>query len=145
MDFRHRHKDKKRCLSTSSCFVLRKEGDWLLHSLWSLRLTPFPSARRRGSCKITQQELLRSNFLFLTLRRKLIFVIGIKTKKDVFRHLLVSFCGRRGIRTPGTLIEYVSLANWWFQPLAHPSKPYVAFGKAMQKYVKKIRVPNIHP
>ncbi len=31
------------------------------------------------------------------------------------------FCGRRGIRTPGTLIEYVSLANWWFQPLTHPS------------------------
>ena len=21
----------------------------------------------------------------------------------------------------GTLIEYVSLANWWFQPLTHPS------------------------
>ena len=27
--------------------------------------------------------------------------------------------GEGGIRTPGTLIEYVSLANWWFQPLTH--------------------------
>ena len=29
------------------------------------------------------------------------------------------FCGERGIRTPGTVIPYVSLANWWFQPLTH--------------------------
>ena len=30
-----------------------------------------------------------------------------------------SFGGEGGIRTPGTLVEYVSLANWWFQPLTH--------------------------
>ena len=29
------------------------------------------------------------------------------------------FCGERGIRTPGPVIPYVSLANWWFQPLTH--------------------------
>ena len=39
------------------------------------------------------------------------------------KHLSILLCGRRGIRTPGTLIEYVSLANWWFQPLTHPSWP----------------------
>ena len=33
-------------------------------------------------------------------------------------------CGKRGIRTPGTVIPYVSLANWWFKPLTHLSKPY---------------------
>ena len=29
----------------------RRGRDWLLRSRWSLRLTPFPSARRRGPCK----------------------------------------------------------------------------------------------
>ena len=33
----------------------------------------------------------------------------------------VQLCGERGIRTPGTLDRYVSLANWWFQPLTHLS------------------------
>ena len=28
-------------------------------------------------------------------------------------------CGEGGIRTPGTVTPYVSLANWWFQPLTH--------------------------
>ena len=31
--------------------------------------------------------------------------------------------GEWGIRTPGTVIPYVSLANWWFQPLTQLSKP----------------------
>ena len=31
------------------------------------------------------------------------------------------FCGEWGIRTPGTVIPYVSLANWWFQPLTQLS------------------------
>ena len=30
-------------------------------------------------------------------------------------------CGEGGIRTPGTLIEYASLANWWIKPLSHLS------------------------
>ncbi len=30
--------------------------------------------------------------------------------------------GEWGIRTPGTVIPYVSLANWWFQPLTQLSK-----------------------
>ncbi len=39
-------------------------------------------------------------------------------------HCVVVFSdagGERGIRTPGTLIEYGSLANCWFQPLTHLS------------------------
>ena len=34
-------------------------------------------------------------------------------------------CGERGIRTPGTVNPYVSLANWWFQPLTHPSIGFI--------------------
>ena len=30
-------------------------------------------------------------------------------------------CGSWGIRTPGTVNPYVSLANWWFQPLTQTS------------------------
>ena len=46
-----------------------------------------------------------------------------------------SFCGSGGIRTPGTVDPYVSLANWWFQPLTHTSKLYASFCKAVQRYV----------
>ena len=42
---------------------------------------------------------------------------------DVFHSFY--FGGEGGIRTPGTLIEYDSLANCWFQPLTHLS---VAWG-----------------
>ena len=43
-----------------------------------------------------------------------------KSRKCLFfNDLRLSFCGERGIRTPGTVIPYVSLANWWFQPLTH--------------------------
>ena len=44
---------------------------------------------------------------------------GLK-KKDATRTSLF-FGGEGGIRTPGTLIEYDSLANCWFQPLTHLS------------------------
>ena len=37
-------------------------------------------------------------------------------------------CGERGIRTPGTVIPYVSLANWWFKPLTHLSGLLVLSG-----------------
>ena len=34
---------------------------------------------------------------------------------------LLKPCGSWGIRTPGTVNPYVSLANWWFQPLTQTS------------------------
>ena len=45
---------KKRQMTRKSSvnFQTQRRGrDWLLRSLHSLRLTPFPSARRRGPCK----------------------------------------------------------------------------------------------
>ncbi|MCK4998111.1 MAG: hypothetical protein KAS23_01200, partial [Anaerohalosphaera sp.] len=36
-----------------------------------------------------------------------------------------------GIRTPGTLVEYASLANWWIKPLSHLS----GFGFAELRFV----------
>ena len=35
------------------------------------------------------------------------------------RAVFIPLCGEGGIRTPGTVIPYVSLANWWFKPLTH--------------------------
>ena len=37
--------------------------------------------------------------------------------------------------------EYVSLANWWFQPLTHPSKPIFS-ERVVQMYAKKTTVQN---
>ena len=46
----------------------------------------------------------------------------IKKSRTFVRDLqILRFCGERGIRTPGTVIPYVSLANWWFKPLTHLS------------------------
>ena len=41
-------------------------------------------------------------------------------EKDALRGVFLG--GEGGIRTPGTLIEYDSLANCWFQPLTHLSE-----------------------
>src|SRR5690606_32714688 len=40
-------------------------------------------------------------------------------------------CGEGGIRTPGTLIEYDSLANCWFQPLTHLSNDIKTKNKSL--------------
>ena len=54
----------------------------------------------------------------LRLRRRL---ANKKEKQEMSELSPVSlfFGGEGGMRTPGTLIEYVSLANWWFKPLTH--------------------------
>ncbi len=45
----------------------------------------------------------------------------MRNKKSRYLREKFSFCGERGIRTPGTLIGYASLANWWIKPLSHLS------------------------
>jgi len=42
------------------------------------------------------------------------------------------------IRTPGTLIEYDSLANCWFQPLTHLSSGYEKTVMFLQKWSAKV-------
>lgn len=43
-------------------------------------------------------------------------------KKWIPKLIEIHFRGRWGIRTPRYGNPYVSLANWWFQPLTQPSK-----------------------
>ena len=63
-------------------------------------------------------------------------------KRLFFNNLRLSFCGERGIRTPGTVIPYVSLANWWFQPLTHLTKT-VHFTEWDCKYIKILVIHKI--
>ena len=45
----------------------RTEGDWLLRSRWSLRLTPFPSARRGGLNKRIHAQEVDTSTIFVFL------------------------------------------------------------------------------
>ena len=64
----------------------------------------------------------------------------LKTKKasadaEAVQIVRLPFCGEDEIRTRGTLIRYVGLANRWFQPLTHLSVfPFsvVLFRKGVQ-------------
>ena len=50
------------------------------------------------------------------------YVYVRKTVRFFCNRLTINlYCGEWGIRTPGTVIPYVSLANWWFQPLTQLS------------------------
>ena len=50
--------------------------------------------------------------------------------------------GEDEIRTRGTLIEYVSLANWWFQPLTHLSNQHHVLVKRDCKYTINLLIYN---
>ena len=53
-----------------------------------------------------------------------------------FRRGFVLLCGEGGIRTPGTQIEYASLANWWIKPLSHLSGVYLILLCSFQSTTK---------
>ena len=97
---------KNRRLSKSSAlhFVeVRRGRDWLLRSLHSLRLTPFPSARRRGPCKPCHSA--RSYFvalLFLHPSTQASLQMGVKTKKMSFDIFLLrcDLAEREGFEPP---------------------------------------------
>ena len=45
-----------------------------------------------------------------------------KKQPVAFQQPAAVMSGERGIRTPGTVIPYGSLANCWFKPLTHLTK-----------------------
>ena len=49
------------------------------------------------------------------------YSVKYKSHSHIYAHTqtYTIFGGERGIRTPGTINSYASLANWWFQPLTH--------------------------
>ena len=84
----------------------RRGRDWLLRSLRSLRLTPFPTARRRGPCKpILGKKVINHLICFPHLCPQASLCPRYKKQKvSIARHPLASWsCGERGIRTPGTV------------------------------------------
>ena len=124
LTLRHRHKNKTDDLCHPFCFVIERRGrDWLLRSRWSLRLTPFPSARRRGPCKPTAQKAVRRHLLFSHLRLQVNLRQRYKKQKvPISRYLFASWSsGEGGIRTPGAsqLNGFQDRRN---RPLCHLSK-----------------------
>ena len=78
--------------------------------------------------KLTAAALVLSEISSLALRHLAPPAAGLcKTRKRKQRSseldtvFSFSFCGEDEIRTRGTVNPYVSLANWWFQPLTHLS------------------------
>ena len=62
----------------------------------------------------------RGAFTFEGLDRSELLTV-FKCKSPARCAELHDVCGEDEIRTRGTVNPYVSLANWWFQPLTHPS------------------------
>ena len=59
--------------------------------------------------------------------------------------MIVAFVRKEGDSNPRYPYEYVSLANWWFQPLTHPSlwvRHIVVLPNALQRYVYLIVCAN---
>ena len=113
----------------------RRGRDWLLRSWWSLRLTPFPSACRRGPCKPTAQKAASCIFCFICLCLQVNLRQRYKKQKvSISRYLFALWsCGERGIRTPGAsqLNGFQDRRN---RPLCHLSKG--------QKYNNFFNLPN---
>ena len=88
----------------------RRGRDWLRCILH--RLTPIPSARRRGPCKDYEAiSYCVALFVFHTSVCKQAWAIGVKNKKmsfDIF--LLRSLCGEGGSRT-FEIIEFHKISN----------------------------------
>ena len=80
----------------------RRERDWLLRSLWSLRLTPFPSARRRGPCKLNCAKSSKPCLLFLIPLSTSELVPRYKNKRYRFldTFLLRDLAEREGFEPP---------------------------------------------
>ena len=84
------------------CYSERRGRDWLLRSRLSLRLTPFPSARRRGPCKPTAQKAARRHLLFPHLRLQVNLRQRYKNKRYRFldTFLLRGLAEREGFEPP---------------------------------------------
>ena len=76
----------------------RRGRDWLLRSLGSLRLTPFPSARRRGPYKPNCTKSSKQHLLFSIPSYTSKLVPRYKKQKvSISRYLFVSWpCGEGG-------------------------------------------------
>ncbi len=118
----------KDCQGLSAKGFARALGDWLLRELWARSVTPFPSARRGGPCKLRQHEL-QGSFQEHTF----LYIGGFSCEPESSYiqqrlQLLLKpcnsccpFCGEEGIRTPETLLAFTHFPGEPVQPLLHLS------------------------
>ena len=102
------------------------------------------SAIWKASFPLTGISSLRSD-IPTRLRRAMQTVIK-KRDRVYSSRFFIPLCGEGGIRTPGTVIPYVSLANWWFKPLTHltrhPCGSFVPNGPAKIYYFRdNLKIP----
>ena len=69
----------------------------------------------------------------------------LKQQTPGLRQGFVVLCGERGIRTPGTLIGYASLANWWIKPLSHLSGVCLKQSKSIKNSPISTSLPCLLP
>ena len=91
------------------------------------------AARRGGPCKAGKRKPGMPGFCACGRPSgKLAFRAASRTHKKsrapLAHGFLLLLCGEGGIRTPGTVIPYVSLANWWFKPLTHLTGHHSGYG-----------------
>ena len=55
-----------------------------------------------------------------------------------------SFCGKKGIRTPDTLLTYTRFPGVPLQPLEHLSKGYTTWGTILENVRKSRNISIIH-
>ena len=97
------HKKSLQGWKSTPCRLFRAEREnWLLRSRWSLRLTPFPSARRRGPCKPTAQKAASPHLLFPHLCLQVNLRQRYKNKRYRFldTFLLRGLAEREGFEPP---------------------------------------------
>ncbi len=100
-------------------------GDWLLRRPLVCSVTPFPSARRRGPCKRAQSIAWLQRSRFFCVHSALQASLGRYKHKKRLRYSSkpsnsLCLCGRRGIRTPGS-VKINGFQDRRNRPLCHPS------------------------
>ncbi len=121
------------------CYSERRGRDWLLRSRLSLRLTPFPSARRRGPCKPTAQKAASRHLLFPHLRLQVNLRQRYKNKRYRFldTFLLRGLAEREGL---ATTLPMVAPLNAF--PFCSPQGPLQAHCAKSSKPTSFVSTPS---
>ena len=122
-------------------FALYSSGErgLLMRSRWLLRLTPIPSARRRGHCKPTAQKAARRHLLFPHLCLQVNLCQRYKNKRYRFldTFLLRGLAEREGFEPPEPRSSTVFKTAAIDHSATSPKDKSIAFFLNHQIFLKK--------